>query len=74
MSKVILQGVVISNKSDKTIGVLVSRTVWNRLYKKIIRCKKKYLVHDEGNTHHVGEVVSIKSCSPVSMRKCWIVV
>jgi small subunit ribosomal protein S17 len=71
MSKRILQGVVVSNSSDKTIVVRVERRVRHRLYKKIIRRSKKYHAHDPENVHSVGDIVRIQECRPVSKLKSW---
>lgn len=65
------QGVVVSDKSEKTIVVRVERRMTHRLYKKVIRRSKKYQVHDEGNTSKVGDVVRIMECRPLSRTKRW---
>ncbi|HEY9537744.1 MAG TPA: 30S ribosomal protein S17 [Kiloniellaceae bacterium] len=74
MPRRILQGVVVSDKGDKTITVLVERRVMHPVYKKIIKLSKKYRAHDEGNTCHVGDKVRIRECRPVSKTKSWEVV
>lgn len=71
MPKRILQGVVVSDKMDKTVVVRVERRVMDPLYKKVIRRSKKYAAHDEGNTCKIGDVVKIRECRPVSKRKRW---
>jgi small subunit ribosomal protein S17 len=73
MPKRILQGVVVSDKADKTISVLVERQVAHPLYKKFIRKSKKYAAHDEQNQHKVGDVVRIVECSPISKTKTWTI-
>ncbi len=69
-----LQGVVVSDKADKTITVLVERRVMHPVYKKIIKRSKKYAAHDEGNRHKVGDKVRIEECRPISKSKSWRVV
>jgi len=69
-----LQGVVVSDKADKTITVLVERRVMHPVYKKIIRRSKKYAAHDEDNRHKVGDKVRIEECRPISKSKSWRVV
>ena len=65
------QGVVVSDKAEKTIVVKVERRVTHRLYKKIIRRSKNYHVHDEGNTSKVVDLVRIMECRPLSRTKHW---
>ena len=74
MPRRILQGVVVSDKGDKTITVLVERRVMHPVYKKFIKQSKKYRAHDEGNTCQVGETVRIRECRPISKTKTWEVV
>ena len=69
MSKRIMQGVVVSDKMDKTVVVNVERRTQHPLYKKFIRRSKKYVAHDEGNTYKEGDVVQIQECRPISKRK-----
>jgi small subunit ribosomal protein S17 len=71
MPKRILQGVVVSDKMDKTIVVQVERRVMHPIYKKFVRRTKKYAAHDEANAHKVGETVRIQECRPISKRKRW---
>ena len=71
MPKRILQGVVVSDKMDKTIVVQVERRVMHPIYKKFVRRTKKYAAHDEANVHKVGETVRIRECRPISKRKRW---
>lgn len=73
MPKRILTGTVVSDKSDKTIVVLVERKVKHALYGKIIRRSKKYHAHDEANEFKAGEIVRIEETSPISKKKNWIV-
>ena len=60
MPRRVLQGVVVSDKADKTITVLVERRVMHPLYKKIIRRTKKYCAHDEDNRCKSGDLVQIE--------------
>jgi small subunit ribosomal protein S17 len=69
MPKRILQGLVVSDKQDKTIVVKVERRVMHPVYKK----SKKYAAHDEQNTFKIGDVVRIEECRPISKNKCWVV-
>ncbi len=73
MPKRILRGVVVSNKSDKTVTVLVKRKVMHPVYKKYINKSKKYHAHDEKNKCEIGEIVSIKENKPISKTKPWVV-
>jgi len=73
MPKRVLKGVVVSDKADKTITVLVKRKVMHPIYKKYINKTKKYSVHDEGNKFKVGEIVTIQENRPISKTKTWIV-
>jgi small subunit ribosomal protein S17 len=65
---------VVSDKTDKTVTVLVERKVKHPLYGKIIRRSKKYHAHDEANAFHPGDVVRIEECRPISKRKTWLVI
>lgn len=64
-----LQGVVVSDSMDKTVVVLVERTVKHKLYKKYIRLHKKYAAHDELNACSIGDKVLISESKPLSKRK-----
>ena len=74
MPRRILQGVVVSDKMDKTVTVQVERRFKPPLYKKFIRRSKKYAAHDETNAIKVGDVVKIQECRPMSKRKKWEIV
>ena len=74
MPKRVLTGTVVSDKGDKTVVVRVERRVKHPLYGKIIKLSKKYHAHDADNGFHVGEVVRIEECAPVSKLKTWQVV
>lgn len=73
MPKRILIGTVTSNKTDKTVTVLVERKVKHPLYGKIIRRSKKYHAHDENNEYELGDVVRIEETRPISKTKTWAV-
>ena len=66
-----LSGRVTSNKTDKTITVLVERKIKHSLYGKIITRSKKYHVHDEINQFAIGDLVLIEECRPISRTKAW---
>ena len=71
MPRRVMQGIVVSDKMDKTVTVKVERRVMHSLYKKFIRRSKKYSAHDENNACKVGDVVSIRECRPISKNKRW---
>ena len=66
-----LTGRVVSNKMNKTIAVLIQRTVRHPLYEKYIKRSTKLLAHDEKNECKEGDIVVIESSRPVSKRKSW---
>ncbi|MCI0401551.1 MAG: 30S ribosomal protein S17 [Gammaproteobacteria bacterium] len=66
-----LTGRVVSKKMEKTIAVLVRRTVKHPLYQKYVRRTTKLLAHDESNECKEGDVVTIEECRPISKRKSW---
>ncbi len=74
MPKRILQGVVVSDKADKTVTVSVVRRVSHPIYKKTIHRSKKYAAHDEENRFKIGDAVRIEESRPMSKSKRWIVV
>jgi small subunit ribosomal protein S17 len=69
-----MQGVVVSDKMDKSVVVDIERRTQHPLYKKFIKRSKKYVAHDENNTCKEGDVVEIQECRPISRRKNWEVV
>ena len=69
MPKKVLHGVVVSDKEDKTIKVLVERKYQHPLFKKVLKGKKKYSAHDEKNKFKKGEKVSIIESKPFSKNK-----
>ena len=74
MPKRILQGIVVSDKNDKTIVVKVERRLTHPVLKKTVRLSKKYHAHDEKNEAKTGEVVRIEETRPLSKQKCWVLV
>lgn len=74
MPKRILQGVVVSDKAEKTVTVRVERRYTHPIYKKTVRSSKKYAAHDEQNKFKVGDVVKIVESRPMSKTKKWAVV
>ncbi|MFQ6016900.1 MAG: 30S ribosomal protein S17 [Kiloniellaceae bacterium] len=74
MPRRVLQGVVVGDKGDKTVTVLVERRVMHPLYKKFIKRSKKYLAHDQDNRFKVGDLVRIEECPPISKTKSWQVI
>jgi len=74
MPKRILQGVVVSDKNEKTVVVRVERRFAHPLLQKTVRRSKKYKAHDENNQYKIGDVVSIEECTPIPKDKRWTVV
>ena len=73
MPKRILQGVVVSDKTDKTVVVKVERRFTHPVLKKTVRRTKNYQAHDETNQYKVGDMVSIEESKPISKAKRWVV-
>mgnify|MGYP002014022480 CR=1 FL=1 len=69
MPKKVLHGVVVSDKENKTIKVLVERKYRHPIFKKVLKGKKKYSAHDEKNKFKNGDKVSIIECKPYSKSK-----
>ena len=69
MPKKILTGVVVSDKPNKTITVLVERKFSHPVLKKVIKVRKKYNAHDENNKFKNGDKVKIIECKPYSKTK-----
>lgn len=65
----VLEGIVVSDKMDKTVVVLVRRKLPHSVYNKLIMTRKKYKVHDEGNQVKEGQKVKIVECRPFSKDK-----
>ncbi len=66
-----LTGRVVSSKMDKTIAVLIPRTVKHPLYEKYMKRSTKLLAHDENNECQEGDVVIIEASRPISKQKSW---
>jgi small subunit ribosomal protein S17 len=73
MPKRVLQGVVVSDKNDKTVVVEVERRYTHPLFKKTVRRTKKYHAHDEENSFKIGDRVEIVESAPISKNKRWVV-
>jgi small subunit ribosomal protein S17 len=71
MPKRVLEGVVVSDKNDKTIVVKVERRLRHPVLKKTVRLSKKYHAHDEKNVAKTGDVVRIEETRPLSKQKRW---
>jgi small subunit ribosomal protein S17 len=71
MPKRVLEGVVVSDKNDKTIVVKVERRLTHPVLKKTVRLTKKYHAHDEKNEAKIGDTVRIEETRPVSKQKRW---
>ena len=74
MTKRILNGIVVNDKSDKTVVVLVKRKHSHPLFNKVITSSKKYHAHDEKNKFKVGDNVKIIESKPYSKMKKWQVI
>jgi small subunit ribosomal protein S17 len=73
MPKRQLQGVVVSDKQNKTVVVKVERRFTHPVLKKTVRQSKKYRAHDAENRFKVGDTVRIVECAPISKTKRWTV-
>jgi small subunit ribosomal protein S17 len=73
MPKRVLQGVVVSDKQDKTVVVKVERRFTHPLLKKTVRRTKNYHAHDEANRCKTGDIVRIEEAKPISKLKTWVV-
>jgi len=65
---------VVSDRMQKSRVVLVERLVRHPVYRKILRQRRKFLCHDEGNLSKVGDIVRIRQTRPLSARKRWMIV
>jgi len=64
-------GVVVSNKMDKTVTVLVSQRIKHSVYGKYINRGRKFMAHDEENACRIGDTISIVEARPMSRNKRW---
>ena len=71
MPRRILQGVVVSDKNEKTVVVSVERRLTHPVLKKTVRLTKKYHAHDENSRFKAGDIVRIEECPPISKKKRW---
>jgi small subunit ribosomal protein S17 len=69
-----MQGRALRDAKDKTVSVLVERSIKHPLYQKFMKRSKKYLAHDEQNTSKEGDIVKIREARPISKRKRFVVV
>lgn len=69
-----LQGVVVSDKMQKTVVVSVTRLKDHKKYKQKYKVTTRYKAHDENNQCKIGDKVIIQECRPLSKDKCWAVV
>ncbi|HBE46381.1 MAG: 30S ribosomal protein S17 [Spirochaetia bacterium] len=69
--KLVLQGIVVSDKMDKTIVVEIIMRKLHPLYRKYVNKTKRVKAHDENNEAHVGDTVSVVECRPLSRDKRW---
>lgn len=68
------EGIVVSDKMDKTAVVRVQRTTRHPIYGKVLRRSTRFKAHDENNECKVGDHVRIMECRPLSKEKAWRVV
>ncbi|ADV68560.1 30S ribosomal protein S17 [Deinococcus maricopensis] len=71
MAKKTFQGVVVSDKADKTVSVKVERRYAHPLYGKVVTRSQKYAAHDENNEFRIGDRVEILAVRPISKTKTW---
>ena len=64
-------GVVVSNKMDKSIVIMVERKVKHPLYGQFVKKSTKFMAHDEKNEANIGDTVRIMETRPLSKNKCW---
>lgn len=74
MSKKKLQGIVVSDKMQKTVVVKVERIKEHPKYKRRYKIHKKYKAHDERGEFHIGDKVVIEETRPISKKKRWRVI
>ena len=74
MPKKTLQGIVVSDKMQKTVVIKVERIKEHPKYKRRFKVHKKYKAHDENQEYHIGDKVVIEETKPISKDKSWIVI
>jgi small subunit ribosomal protein S17 len=72
--KMELEGIVSSDRMEKTVVVTIERLEKHPVFKKYIRKRRKFMAHDEKNECKTGDRVRIRECRPLSKDKCWRVV
>lgn len=72
-NKKVKEGVVVSNKMQKTVTVKVERTIMHSQYRKVIKQSKKYYAHNEDKDIQIGQRVLIEETRPISKLKRWVV-
>ena len=65
------EGVVVSDKMDKSMVILVERKMKHPIYGKFLKRSTKFMAHDENNDCHIGDRVRIMETRPLSKNKCW---
>ena len=65
------EGIVVSDKMEKSIVVLVERKMKHPIYGKFLKRSTKFMAHDEKNDCHIGDRVRIMETRPLSKNKCW---
>jgi small subunit ribosomal protein S17 len=73
MPRRVLQGVVVSDKAQKTVVVRVEKNIMHPIFKKYIKRHAKYAAHDELDQYKVGDTVRIIESKPISRTKKWVV-
>ena len=74
MSKKLLQGIVVSDKMQKTVVVKVESIKEHPKYKRRYKSHKKFKAHDQNQEYHIGDKVVIEETNPISKDKNWIVI
>ena len=74
MAKKILQGIVVSDKMEKTVVVEVERVKEHPKYKRRFKVHKRYKAHDQNQEYHMGDKVVIEETKPISKDKSWKVI
>ncbi len=72
-NKMTRNGIVVSNKADKTVVVKVERKFQHPLYNRTVKSTNKFMAHDENNACQIGDEVKIVESRPLSKRKRWMV-
>ncbi len=72
--KKVFQGIVVSDKADKTITVKTERQIAHPLYRKYYKKSKKITAHDENNECGIGDIVKVQEIRPLSRTKRWTLI